>query len=95
VVIESSGDPAARAAYAEFTRVSQARFAEPLADLEPDRAAAITTTLLSVLNGVLRPWASGELTIDEARRRMTDAIDLIFSPPPRPRRRVPSGRELP
>ena len=85
-VIESTADPHARELWSEFSRITSQAFREPLNALEPEQAEAITNTLLPVLNGVLRAWVNGELAIDTARTRMTDAIDLIFSPPPKPRR---------
>ena len=84
VVIENTTDPYARQLYEEFTKVSHAAFHEPLCGFEEHTAAAITNTLLAVLNASLRGWATGSITIDDARRRVTGAVDLIFSPAPQP-----------
>lgn len=86
VVIENTTDPHARELYEAFTKVSRDAFHEPLAGYERETAEAISNTLLAVLNASLRGWATGSITIDEARRRMTAAVDLIFSPAPQPAR---------
>lgn len=89
VVIERTTDPYARELVKEFTGVTSAVYREPLGTLDADQATVITNTLLAVLNGVLRAWAAGDLPIADVRRRMSDAIDLIFGPPPRARSDAP------
>lgn len=83
-VIEGTADPHARELWQEFTEVSSTALDEPLAALSAEDAEAVSNTLLPVLNGVLRGWANDRLTITEAKRRMAQAIRLIFSPPPSP-----------
>lgn len=82
MAIESSSDRHARELWAEFGVVTSTAFHTPVASLPPEAAAAITQTLLPVLNGALRAWANGTLPIADARRWITQAIDLIFAPPP-------------
>ncbi len=92
VVIENTTDPNARELWAEFSKVSTDTFMEPLSDFDPEVATAITNSLFPVLHAVLRAWVNGDLEMTVARRRMTDAIDLIFSPPPSTHRSATPAR---
>lgn len=84
MTIDTTTDPYARELWREFGRVSSEAFDEPLQSLDPQVAEKVSNTLLPVLHGLLRAWSNGSMTIDEARSRMSDAIDLIFSVPPQP-----------
>lgn len=83
VVLESTPDRHARAMYTEFTEHTTGTFHQPVESLEPEEATAVLDVVKAVLWTVLRSWSLGLITMKEARRRMTRAIKLIFSPPPK------------
>ena len=87
IVLEGTPDPHARELFAEFSAHTNSTFLEPLADLAPEDAEAVNDVVKAVLWSVLRAWAMGSMTMTEARRRMGRAIELIFSPPPKPQPR--------
>ncbi len=85
IVLEGTPDPYARELFAEFSSHTNATFLEPLADLAPEDAQAVNDVVKAVLWSVLRGWAMGSMTMADARRNMSRAIDLIFSAPPQAR----------
>ena len=85
IVLEGTPDPYARELFADFSTHTNETFLEPLADLAPDQAQAVNDVVKAVLWTVLRSWALGSITMSEARRKLSSAIELIFSPPPKVR----------
>ena len=82
IVLENTPDPYARKLHAEFSGRTGDTFLEPLASLDPDDARDVTDVVKAVLWSLLRSWSQGTMPMKEARRRMSRAIELIFSPPP-------------
>ena len=89
IVLEGTPDPYARKLFADFSAHTNATFNEPLAELAPEEAQAVNDVVKAVLWSVLRSWALGSITMSEARRKLSSAIELIFSPPPKVRSKRP------
>ena len=92
VALESTPDPHARVLYDEFTSRTNDTFVQPLRDLDPIEAAAIINVLMAVLGAVMRSWARGAMAPDAVEARLNNAVQLIFSPAPKVRRRAAVSR---
>jgi TetR/AcrR family transcriptional regulator, cholesterol catabolism regulator len=87
VVVEGSPDPNARQLFMHFVEHNNQTLRAPLGDLSPEDAQDVVDVVQSVMGTALRSWAAGMLSMDEVHARISRAIDLIFSAPPRSRRR--------
>jgi AcrR family transcriptional regulator len=88
VVIETTPDRFARQDFEAFSQQTRSTFREAVAQLHPDTAEDVLDVVLSVLGGVMRAWSLGVLDLDTARRQLQATIDLLFSGPPKYRRRT-------
>ena len=82
ILLENTPDPYARELHAEFTGGTRDTFLEPLDGLDPEVAQDVIDVVKAVLWSLLRGWSQGTTSMRDARRRMSRAIELIFSPPP-------------
>jgi AcrR family transcriptional regulator len=90
MVLEDSTDPHVLALLREHAATTRQAFVEPLNGLSKDDADAVVTVVGAVLGDALRSVVLGVLTKDEARRQVAQGINLVFSAPPRRRRRTQS-----
>ncbi|MCU1392839.1 MAG: putative TetR family transcriptional regulator [Ilumatobacteraceae bacterium] len=86
VTLETTPDKYARLLYDEFASRTNETFVQPLGDLDPAEAAAIVNVLMAVLGAVMRSWARGAIGPDVVEARLNNAVQLIFSAPPKPAR---------
>lgn len=87
IVVEASPDQYARALHQKFGATAMGIFHQPLSDLEDKDAEAILDVVQGVMGAMLRVWAVGLMPMKAVRERLSRTIDLVFSPPPKPRRR--------
>ncbi len=81
-VLGSADDPEVAETLWRYSEQTRAAFASVLDGIEPATAETIVWVALALLNAVLQGWVTGRITIDEARRRLADGVDVIFTTPP-------------
>ena len=82
IVLDNTPDRYARELHEQFSVHTESTFLVPLEALAPDDAADVIDVVKAVLWAGLRAWSHDIITITEARRRITRAIELIFSDGP-------------
>jgi AcrR family transcriptional regulator len=86
MTLEDSTDPHTLALLHQHEMATRQAFVDPLNRLSKDDAESVVAVVTAVLANALRGVALGVLTTDEARHRVVQGINLVFSPPPRRRR---------
>jgi AcrR family transcriptional regulator len=80
-LLETTTDTHAQAMNALFQSRANTTFRSALEGLSDDDKRAVIEINNAVLSAVMRQWTMGDITIDEARRRMERCIDMIFVGP--------------
>jgi AcrR family transcriptional regulator len=86
IALEDTTDPHTRALLQDFGGRIQQAFLESLESLEPQDAEAIVNITTALLSDALRRVATGALTMRQARARAARSLEVVFAPPPQPRR---------
>ena len=81
-LLSSVDDPAVAETMWRYSEQTRAAFMSVLDGIEPDTAETIVWMSLALLSSVLQSWVTGRITIEEARRRLDQGVDVIFSVPP-------------
>lgn len=92
VALETTPDKHARLLYDDFAGRTNETFAQPLRDLDPVLAASVINVLMAVLGAVMRSWARGAMPPEAVEARLNNAVQLIFSAPPKVQRRAAVNR---
>jgi AcrR family transcriptional regulator len=80
VVLQSSGDPHARAVYERFAARQTEAFERYLPELPPARRADVVRVMSAVLDLNLREWALGRQPVEEVYRMIDVTADLLLGP---------------
>lgn len=82
MLLEITGDEYAHEQYTEFAARTTGTFAEALEGLDPELTEDVLQVVNAILAQVLRLWTQGLITMKDARRRMSRAIELVLTPTP-------------
>lgn len=88
-VLENSRDDQALAIFEEVGAKTFGGFLEALKDLPQDQALRIVQVVTGVLGTHLHQYALGRFDLEKVYDVAAGAVDLIFSPPPQPKRASP------
>ncbi|MCD9624301.1 TetR/AcrR family transcriptional regulator [Rhabdothermincola salaria] len=81
-LLSSVDDPAVAETMWRYSEQTRAAFMGVLDGIDPDTAETIVWMSLALLSSVLQSWVTGRISIEEARRRLDQGVDVIFTVPP-------------
>lgn len=81
-LLETTTDAHAQEMNELFRSRANSTFRGALEGLDDEDKRSVIEINNAVLSAVMRSWTMGNITIDEARRRMDNCVDMIFLGPP-------------